>query len=57
MDFVQAREKFMSLRKSTRMDIASVIEEVRPESYLSHFSHKQCIRLSWVTMIFLNLIW
>lgn len=30
MDFVlQAREKFMSLRKSTRMDIATVVEEVR----------------------------
>ena len=26
----QAREKFLSLRKSTRMDVASVIEEVYP---------------------------
>lgn len=27
----QAREKFLSLRKSTRMDVAVVIEEVYPK--------------------------
>lgn len=38
MDFVlQAREKFMSLRKSTKFDIAAVIEEVNPVAYLQHF--------------------
>lgn len=30
----QAREKFLSLRKSTRMDIAASIEEVCIESFI-----------------------
>jgi hypothetical protein len=34
VDFVmQAREKFMSLRKSTKIDIATVIEEVFPADF------------------------
>jgi len=34
MDVLQAREKFMSLRKSTKIDIATVIEEVFPTTFL-----------------------
>lgn len=57
MDFMlQAREKFMSLRKSTKFDVAAVIEEVHQVAHLWYCIDKHFIILSWTTMIFFNLI-
>lgn len=48
----------MSLRKSTKIDIASVIEEVFPVIFLWHFLFiNECNIVSWVTVILWNLIW
>ena len=38
---LQAREKFMSLRKSTKFDVAAVIEEVRQVAHLWYCIDKQ----------------
>jgi len=49
----QAREKFMSLRKSTRIDIATVVEEVGHVVFsFGILVHEYCLSLSWVTMTF-----